>query len=202
MEKNSKSKQAEVRPRPRFNREVVENLSIDSPIPQWRYREDNEAEFVFSLALHGFSISSIDDFIECRQGVDVSPEIAEDLCEMREDAFRAYMRNDFELMLAHARALTWACRFYGFRLAISPDAKRGRKVKAGAMESGQSRREGRLVSEEDSRQMCISISRENPSWGLTAVRSKAAENLKVSSRTIQRHVPDLREILNGKPNVE
>ncbi|RIX44605.1 MAG: hypothetical protein D3M94_14025 [Rhodocyclales bacterium GT-UBC] len=149
MARNSRNKQVAITPRRRFERELVENCNETPPAPQWRYTQGNEADFVFVLGLHGFSISSIDDFIECRQGVDVSPEIADQLCEMREAALQAHTGNNFELMLAHARALTWACRFYGFRSAVIPDARRGRKVKDGSISSGRGRREARPFNEAD-----------------------------------------------------
>ena len=99
---------------PIFNREMINGA--------WTYHDQNEAEFVF-FVWPEHSIDSVDDFIEGRQGITLSDAAKSKLKEIRHDAFGAYVKKDFDLMMAHSRALSTACYLYGMRDAAKLGAK-------------------------------------------------------------------------------
>lgn len=84
---------------------------------------DDEIEFAF-VVWPEYSIDSIDNFIAGGEGVPIFPDVADQLREIRHDAFQAFKTKNFDLMMAHLRALHFACYFYGAR----PSANMGRKT--------------------------------------------------------------------------
>lgn len=89
---------------------------------------DDEIEFAFHCSVSGYSIESMDNFIAGGAGVYVSPDIAEQLREIRHDAFCACKSKSFDLMTAHLRALHFACHFYGARPSASIGLRRSKQV--------------------------------------------------------------------------
>lgn len=86
-------------------------------------QSDDEIEFAF-FVWPEYSIESIDNFIAGGEGVPIFPDVAEHLREIRHDAFQAFKAQNFDLMMAHLRALHFACLFYGAR----PSANMGKKT--------------------------------------------------------------------------
>ncbi|WP_018229670.1 hypothetical protein [Methyloversatilis universalis] len=102
------------------------------PTPQhpdgvWEYLDQDEGCFLFELwSCEEISLESIDDFIES----EALPEwVRDDLLAMRTDALAAYRAKGYELALARASALQWACRFYGQNIAAAPEVILARKFK-------------------------------------------------------------------------
>jgi hypothetical protein len=92
----------------------------------WIYLDQDEAEFAY-IVLPEYSIDSIDNFIEGRQGVNLPEGARQQLIEMRHDALQAFKTKNFALMMAHAKALTNACYVFG----MLKDAKHGAKFSKG-----------------------------------------------------------------------
>jgi len=159
----------------------------------WAYADKDESEFVFA-AWPEYSIGSVDDFIEGRQGVTLDASIVEALLEKREDAFSAFKSKNFDLMIAKLDALTLACRYAG----ILPMAMTGDKVKKGASLGHQvvhGTEAEKLERWEKYRHDCLKVASEHPNWKLDAIRQKVAEDNGVSLKTISRRTGDLEDLL-------
>lgn len=102
------------------------------PTPQhpegvWEYLDQDEACFVFELwSCEEISLESIDDFIESEA---LPAWVRDDLLAMRTSAVAAHRAKDYELAVARASALEWACRYYGQNIAAAPDVRQGRAFK-------------------------------------------------------------------------
>jgi len=92
---------------------------------------DDEIEFAV-VVWPEYSIESIDNFIDGGEGVPIFPDVADQLREIRHDAFQAFKAKNFDLMMAHLRALHFACYFYGAR----PSAKIGERKRKQNSEFG------------------------------------------------------------------
>ena len=92
----------------------------------WNYNEQDEAEFVFFNAFH-LSIDSVDDFIEGRQGLELSEDNVSALCGLRHDAFQAFKEKNVPLMESRCKTLEYACRICG----MAGLAKKGSQFKSG-----------------------------------------------------------------------
>lgn len=93
----------------------------------WEYLDQDEACFVFELwSGEEISLESIDGFIESKA---LPAWVRDDLLAMRTSAVAAYRAKDYELAVARASALEWACRYYGQNIAAAPDVRQGRAFK-------------------------------------------------------------------------
>lgn len=95
---------------------------------EWRYLDDDEAEFVL-FACPDWNIESVDDFIDGLHGVRLPEETINTLLGFRHDARQAYRAKNVPLMEAHLRGLDMACRAAGMLDAAKAGVKflRGRK---------------------------------------------------------------------------
>lgn len=98
-----------------------------NPEGVWEYTDQDEACFLIELwSCEEISLESIDCFIELKA---LPAWVRDDLLAMRTSALAAYRAKDYELAVARASALEWACRFYGQNIAAAPDVRQGRRFK-------------------------------------------------------------------------
>lgn len=86
---------------------------------------DDEIQFEVDVHFAGYSLEAIDNFIAGGEGVPIFPDVADQLREIRHDAFQASKAKNYDLMVAHIRALHFACHYYGAR----PSANIGEKTR-------------------------------------------------------------------------
>lgn len=98
-----------------------------NPEGVWEYTDQDEACFVVELfSCEEIGLEFLDDFIESEK---LPSWARDDLLAMRGDALNAYRARNYELAVARASALEWACRFYGQNIAAAPDVRQGRRFK-------------------------------------------------------------------------
>lgn len=96
----------------KINRTLEENGA-------WRYRDQDEAEFVFTMELHGIPFESADNFMEGMEGA-IPDDVRTQLLGQRCEALSAWKAKKFDLSKSRAESLFWMCRFFGFHIAAAP----------------------------------------------------------------------------------
>lgn len=102
----------------------------------WRYGDQREHEFIFVMEQFGIPMSSVDDFIEGRQGAQLRDDERADLLDERSEALSAYISGDFELAKARAIALHRSCCYVGLHFAAVPLARKALVTKQSLSKGG------------------------------------------------------------------
>lgn len=155
--------------------------------------------FVFHLGGKQYpcDMKIIDDYIESS---DIPEATKNTLLRKRGAAVSAFIAGDDDTLGERLEDLAGTCYLLRKQSRDRPDKDRGVKTIEGASDGHEAvhgTKEEKAARWEKYRNDCVTVSREHPQWGLTAIRQEVADMNCVKFKTIQRQTGDLKELLRN-----